>query len=229
MVQVKRHKISWFWLLNALLKSIDRYANTSHSQHGEDMTLLKIFENSGTGHFIDVGCNHPFKANNTYQLYMRGWSGLNIDANAGFAKAYKRHRPKDIFHCAAVAGDAREVVFYQHKDSKRSSLNKEISDSLNESLESKQRLQTETLTQILNNNWPISRAIDLLCIDVEGSDLEVLEGLDFEAFLPTWICIEISANGVKEVLNSPIYHYLHDRNYRLMHHQGFSAFFKLGA
>ena len=31
------------------------------------------------GFYVDVGCFHPKKHSNTYLLYKRGWSGINID------------------------------------------------------------------------------------------------------------------------------------------------------
>ena len=37
--------------------------------------------NHKKGFFIDIGCHHPFKANNTFLLYKSGWSGMNIDLN----------------------------------------------------------------------------------------------------------------------------------------------------
>ena len=51
------------------------------SQFGEDKYILSHFDKDYKGKFLDVGCFHPTRHNNTYLMYNSGWSGMNIDLN----------------------------------------------------------------------------------------------------------------------------------------------------
>ena len=51
----------------------------SYSYGGIDSLILNIFKNQKNGFYLDIGCGHPIKNNNTYLLNKKGWSGINID------------------------------------------------------------------------------------------------------------------------------------------------------
>ena len=65
------------------------------TQFGEDNYLLKCFPKNYIGNYLDVGCYHPTKHNNTYLMYKMGWSGINIDLNSLSIDLFNYHRPKD--------------------------------------------------------------------------------------------------------------------------------------
>ena len=58
-----------------------RYVKKSYSISGVDLVIDRIFRNKKKGVYIDIGCNHPIKYNNTYLLYKNGWAGINFDIN----------------------------------------------------------------------------------------------------------------------------------------------------
>jgi len=61
------------------------------------------------------------------------------------------------------------------------------------------------LSQILSEN-EIRNGIDLLVLDVEGFELNVLQGIDFEIHAPKFICVEIRRlEPIKEFLDSKGY------------------------
>ena len=57
----------------------EKYSKKSYSISNVDLIIDRIFRNIHKGVYMDVGCNHPIKYNNTYLLNKRGWSGINID------------------------------------------------------------------------------------------------------------------------------------------------------
>ena len=65
------------------------------SQFGEDKFILNKFEKNYKGKFLDIGCYHPTKHNNTYLLYKNGWSGINIDLNPLTIELFDFARPND--------------------------------------------------------------------------------------------------------------------------------------
>jgi hypothetical protein len=59
---------------------------------------------------------------------------------------------------------------------------------------------------------PADRKVDLLMIDVEGAELKVMEGIDFDAIRPTYVMIEnVSEIGGSEAIRSA----MADRGYVL--------------
>ena len=72
-----------------MFKKISFYLNLFHKKvfskkgyysfSGVDIIIENIFRNQNNGFYIDVGCQHPIKNNNTYHLYKKGWVGINID------------------------------------------------------------------------------------------------------------------------------------------------------
>ena len=54
---------------------------SQYSRWGEDSFLVDYFKNTSNGRYIDIGSFHPFRGSNTYLLYKKGWSGINIDIN----------------------------------------------------------------------------------------------------------------------------------------------------
>ena len=57
-----------------------------------------------------------------------------------------------------------------------------------------------TLTEILTEvETPAD--FDLLCLDVEGMEVEVLRGLDLKRFLPKAICIEVRHENLAAVIH----------------------------
>ena len=68
--------------------------------------------------------------------------------------------------------------------------------------------------------------IDLLSIDVEGFELRVIQGLNFEKYSPNVIVIEyldleaekweIPYNNIDNIINSKIYKYIISKNYKFV-------------
>ena len=51
------------------------------SQFGEDKKIIKLFDMNKKGTYVDVGCFHPTRQNNTYLMYKLGWSGVNFSVS----------------------------------------------------------------------------------------------------------------------------------------------------
>ena len=74
----------------------EKYTKTSYSISNVDLVIERIFKNKNDGIYIDVGCNHPIKYNNTYLLYKKGWHGLNIDLDKKSIDQFNKLRKRDI-------------------------------------------------------------------------------------------------------------------------------------
>ena len=57
----------------------NKYSKKSFSLSSVDLIIERIFYNLKDGIYLDIGCNHPIKYNNTYLLFKKGWKGINVD------------------------------------------------------------------------------------------------------------------------------------------------------
>ena len=201
------------------------YFKKSFSQGSMDLILDQIFKNKKRGFYIDVGCQHPIKNNNTYLLHKKGWNGVNIDLDEANIALFNYFRPKDHNINVAISNKIEELdLYYYHQKSPINTLDEKISSKQNAKIEKKIKVTTNTLTNVLNK-ISISN-IDLLSIDVEGFELKVLQGLDLEKYNPNIIVLEyldlkaekweIPYNDIDNVINSDIYKYLISKNYKFV-------------
>ena len=83
-----------------------------YSQFGEDIAIGNFLNIKNKGFYVDVGCYHPIKYNNTYKLYKKGWEGINIDLDAIKIEAFNFIRPRDHNITAVVSDISHSVDIY---------------------------------------------------------------------------------------------------------------------
>ena len=194
---------------------------------GVDILIENIFRNQKKGFYIDVGCQHPIKNNNTYLLHKRGWSGINIDLDKDNINLFNVSRISDDNINIAASNKINEVdLFFFHKKSPINTIDKKTSQFQKAKISSIKKIKTNTLNNIIKSSKYSNRKIDLLSIDVEGHELPVLEGLDFDKYSPNVIVIEyldlnvskleIKNLNIENVINSEIYKFLTLKKYILV-------------
>ena len=159
-----------FLYYNIYIRNFKFFFN--NSQFGEDKKIIKLFDQNTKGIYVDIGCFHPIRQNNTYLMYKQGWSGVNIDLNPLTIDLFNVARPKDINICAAVSNKRGfKNLFFDHQLSSLNTISKN---------------HTLFIKKAFGN-----KNLDFLNIDVEGHELEVLKTLNFKLFDIKVICIEI--------------------------------------
>ena len=164
------------------------------SQFGEDKKIIKLFDKNKKGTYVDVGCFHPTRQNNTYLMYKLGWGGVNIDLNPLTIELFKVARPNDINICAAVSNsNGVKNLFFDHDLSSLNTISKNHTLYIEKAFATKdlkkKKIKTTTLDNLLKKE-KISK-IDFMNIDIEGHELEVLKTFNFKHFDIRVICIEI--------------------------------------
>lgn len=180
---------------NAVIK---RELINSYSQYGEDLVIDGILGNKRSGFFIDVGANDPVVFNNTKRFYDRGWSGINIEPNPSLLKRLVEQRPRDINLNLGLGLNNREKLpFYVVSADTLSSFNKMDAERnckiYKEKIIETLNIPTQTLLNIFDDYVKESK-VDFLSVDVEGFELDVLKGNDWDKYRPTLILIEINNN-----------------------------------
>ena len=191
-------------------------AKASHySQFAEDVSILRCFDKNYRGFFVDVGCFHPRKYNNTWQLYRRGWRGINIDLDPIKVKGFDIARPFDINIASAVSNTEGETAYYSKGlYSLMTSLDARFAAGKKGYV--KKTTQCKKLSSILDESKYKDREIDFLSVDAEGHDLEGLQSLDFERYKPKLIATETHHPLFREVSETPHFKLLTEKGYCLV-------------
>ena len=106
-----------------ILKKIyyKKYSKTSYAISGVDLIIDRMFSRLKKGIYLDLGCNHPIKYNNTYLLHKRGWRGINIDSDTKSIQEFKKFRPDDYNINTLISEKKSKIKYYFYHD--RSPLN----------------------------------------------------------------------------------------------------------
>ena len=192
-----------------------------YSNWGLDMLADDFFKKKNDGVFIDIGCHHPFLNNNTYRLYKRGWVGINIDLDFNTIDLFNFFRKKDLNIQAAVSDKEEERnLFFFHNRSAVNTLSIESGSNAKEI----KKINTKSLNSIIENSIFKNKKINLISIDVEGFEMNVLNGFDINKYKPDLVILEFIDVKIKEyyfqninnVLNSNIYRFMDKNDYKLI-------------
>ena len=158
------------------------------------------------GYFVELGANDGISQSNTkYFELFKGWRGVLVEPyRLNYLKCKKNRKSStQTFHAACVPISYTEKtvqLLYSNLMTITASEKNEIRNQLDHANEGIQFLDKDekvhaftaparTLQSILDEaNSP--ELIDLLSLDVEGFEMEVLEGLDHEKYRFQYICIE---------------------------------------
>ena len=197
----------------------------SFSQNGEDVILNRLFKGVENGFYVDVGAFHPVLKSTSYFAYLRGWRGLCIDISHENISRFSEVRPRDICLCAAVGHDGARVDFHMMQGTTRSTSSHEVASEYRSRglVVEKIPCVTRSLTSIFEEK-NITK-IDFCSIDVEGSELQVLEGLCFDRFSPKVIVYEANAPEKSERSDGAVRELLLRNKYSEILYDGLNAYF----
>lgn len=167
-------------------------ARVSYSQEGEDLFLQMFFSGIKSGFYVDVGAHHPKRFSNTYLLYVRGWSWINIDPIPGRMELFRKARPKDVNLEVGISLQEGMKALYVFDGDAMTTFDRNMAERQQArgwKIVAEEQVQTRTLASVLDE-YSRGREIDLLNVDTEGLDLEVLQSNDWSKYKPRVVCVE---------------------------------------
>jgi hypothetical protein len=216
----KLHILQNIYIKNNFFKKKDSY-----SMDKEDLVVQEYFKNKTYGFYVDVGCYHPLQRNNTMLLYLKGWRGINVDISDFSIKLFKFLRPEDLNLNLAISNLEGEIdMFFQKKLSQLSTIKEKYAKIAFQGTIHNKKILSRRLNSILEESKYRGQRINFLNIDVEGSDFEVLQSLDFNKYSPELICIEVIE---KELKKSDVFNFLYNKKYKKTWSGVFSHIFQL--
>ena len=206
----------------------EKYSKKSYSISNVDLIIDRLFSKIKKGVYIDVGCNHPIKYNNTYLLHKKGWSGINIDLDKTSINEFNIMRKNDYNVQELVGstdGEEKEIYYYHE----RSAINT-VSEELAEKRQTKPReiikKKTKSLNQIIKDSPFENKKIDFMSIDIENHEYEVLKNFNFLKYKIDVIVteytdmsqekLEIHTQSLEYLLNTNLYKLLIKNKYKLV-------------
>ena len=214
--------------LNILQKQIF-YKKNYYSFSGVDVVIGNIFRDKDRGLYIDVGCQHPIKNNNTYILNKKGWKGINIDLDKDNIDLFNISRPNDENINIAISNKISEVeLFFYHKKSPINTIDKKTSNYQQAKVTEIKKVNTSTLDNVISKTKYKNSKFDFLSVDVEGHELQVLAGFDFNLYSPDVIVveyldltlskIEVKNQNIENIFKTDLYKFLISKKYILVNY-----------
>ena len=158
------------------------------------------------GYFIEIGANDGVSQSNTYLLELKkNWKGILIEPSPNkFFECVRNRSNRNKFYCnACVSFDYKDKyvpIKYSNLMSISNGLETDLinkEEHFNSSLKFLDKNEkiiefgavAKTLTEILQqSNAP--KNIDFFSLDVEGSEISVLRGIDFNEYQIKYILVE---------------------------------------
>lgn len=194
-------------------KNKDYQYTIFHSQFGEDRYIVENLELPRKGVFVDVGAGHPVYCSNTYFFEKNGWQGICIDADINQVEFLKKERSN--VEWAAISSQEGEISFLQAFLPELSTTIRDESYQLIK-IPFKETVQVpsfqlETILEKYNIGL-----IDILDIDVEGTELEIWNTFDYEKHKPKVVIIEYFGLGLADN-SEEIKYFFSKLPYQLVH------------
>jgi len=152
---------------------VERRRLVSYARNHEDLYVSALEGDRPAGSYVD--CSHERPHLVAELFYEHGWNGLNIDADPTMRDEY-RHRGWGRSVRPGGGGQPVKLV------------------SVSTRCMSGWRRSTQKSSQCTNPAG--AHTIDFLKIDVEGSKVDVLHGIDFEIVRSSVIVVEATRNKV---------------------------------
>ena len=173
--------------------------HVSHGQLHQDFLPIYFLGKTVPGFFVEVVVGDGKSNSNTYLLEKEfSYKGVLVEPNLNFLDSLQENRGVSIVNCAAGATDGQSVILFGTDDGEYSYIANEFEgQGKRRKSIANQPVLTKTLNSILEET-KAPKVIDFLSIDVEGYELEVLQGIDFDEWKFKVVCVEHNYNQMKK-------------------------------
>jgi len=189
-----------------------------YSQFGQDIYFNELFPENYKGVCIEIGAYDGMFGSNTLYFENKGWDCLCIEGNYDAYLKCKKIRKKSLNYCVSNENNDESVfTIFNLNDKNQSAISslrpdERLIDSHSNLIENItiQKVKTRTLTTILNE-LNFCRDIDFISIDTENTEIDVLNGIDFDYYNIKYLLIENNFNEDK------LENFLINKGYKKIH------------
>ena len=170
----------------------------SYSQIGQDLEVIKKYNNKHNGYFVDIGASDGITYSNTYLLEKEyGWKGICAEPLPSKWEPLLKNRTNSKCSSKAVFNTSGLMVKFDiaHGCDLFSGINETLTCEKHKEWIDKDKtmidVPTISLIDLLNENNAPSY-IEYLSLDTEGSEYEILKNFDFTKY--TFGLIDVEHN-----------------------------------
>lgn len=175
-----------------------QHLQDSRGQFFQDVAALYFTGGKRNGFFVEVGTGDGERLSNTFMLERKfGWRGLLFEPNRQFYSDVRQCRSAIVDCRAAYSSDGETLTFLESAIAGELSTLSQFADTDNSQRGKQYEVECVTLnTAFFQNNVP--NEIDFLSIDTEGSEMNVLSGLDLNKYDIKFIVVEHNGDLAKK-------------------------------
>lgn len=210
-------------------------------QKCEDFLVNLIFKKKKNGVYIDIGAHDGIRFSNSYAFSILGWKGICVEAHPDYYNICYSNRSNDdtrIYNIACSDNNSSKTTFYANYRGSLSTLNpnlnevykrdykgyyidKNHSGKIQNFTNGPISVKSTTMNALIDhhNEFLNNGDIDLITIDVDGSEEYVLKGFDIVKYQPRVIIFEVS------VVRNVIENYMKDKNYYKLYDNNLNAIY----
>lgn len=198
-----------------------------YGRNGIDSVLWAPFAREVTpGFFVEVGALDGVYTSNTYAFEQSGWSGMCIEPHPRYAKLCKKNRPRSITIQVAVSdkNDRKTIPFFANPGGAASTVRIDLARKIanrHKHLSIKQYKKINVVCRTLESLFIEHNVgkVDIISIDTEGTEMDVLRGMNFGKYLPRVVCVERNFTSSEEDLINFMgeHNYYHARQIEIDH------------
>ena len=171
----------------------------SYSQLGQDLEVLKCFNNKLDGFFVEIGASDGINLSNTFLLETKyNWKGNCVEPIPKNFELLCKNRPNSSCCDRAVynISDAEVVFDIANNYDLLSGISHHIDHHKRSVDANKESIVVKTITfNDLLDKYNAPLYIDYLSLDTEGSELEILKSVDLNKY--TFGLIDVEHNFVE--------------------------------
>lgn len=186
--------------------NLNDHNDKSFSQFGQDLFVLKKTGYKKNGYYLEIGVCDGKNGSNTYLLDTKyEWKGLCIDVIM-----YNMEERTSKQYKGLVSNKVEDVDFvFAEGLSGIKGLNSKWNNHALVQNGKIQKMKTE-ITQTVLDDYDVPLFVDYLSLDVEGSELSVLQGINHKKH--TFGIISIEHNGIDSI-RSDLFNFLTEKGY----------------
>lgn len=199
--------------------SFKRSKSEAKTNFLEDQLVWSFFDRKTAGFFVEVGANHPSECSQTWLLEQNGWRGILIEPQETYFQLLQQQRKNSLVCRVACSSPGKRGDALLHRPGDNpgvATLEKNV-DDVDIRYDRSEEVRVVTLDDILSEAG--RPHIDFLSLDVEGTELDVLEGFDLPAYRPKLILIEDKCQSLRK------HRYLCRAGYRFIKRTGLNSWY----
>jgi len=160
------------------------------SQNQEELYISKYFKDH-VGIFLDLGAYDGIKLSNTYNLVLKAWKGVCVEASPKvftmLQSNLKNYNNIELL-CACVSVDDHKIIdWYDNSEATATYVMSNVEKWKNETPFTQIKLSTTSVDKILDS---FNYDYDFINIDVEGNSVEIFKHIYNRISNVKMICVE---------------------------------------